>query len=102
MSRPDSCPNCGSRGIRAHTGGYCQDCGEPLTTPTTPARRELPPHGPGCKPLAGLKSSRFPGEPRYVCAANCPRKRALAQLDRSVDDAAPQRRRRQRAQKRAC
>ena len=41
----------------------------------------LPAHGPGCKPLA-LPSRRFPGEPRYVCAANCPRRKALARMDR--------------------
>jgi len=93
MSRPDSCPNCGSRSIRARTGSYCQDCGESLTTLTSLAPRELPPHGPGCKPLAGLKSSRFPGDLRYVCAANCPRRRALAQLDRSLNEtSAPGRR----------
>lgn len=82
MSRPDCCAHCGSRSIRAHTGSYCQDCREPLTAPTASAQHELPAHGPGCKPLDGLTSTRFPGEPRYVCAANCPRKRALAELDR--------------------
>lgn len=51
---------------------------------TTP---RLPPHGPGCKPLP-LRSSRFAGELRYVCAANCPRKKALAKLDREADDRA--------------
>jgi hypothetical protein len=87
MSRPDSCPHCGSRGIRAHTGTYCQECGEPLTPPPSP-HHELPAHGPGCRPLAGLKSTRFPNEPRYICAANCPRKRALAQVDSAADTAA--------------
>jgi endogenous inhibitor of DNA gyrase (YacG/DUF329 family) len=24
------CPHCGSRAGRAHTGTYCQECGEPL------------------------------------------------------------------------
>jgi hypothetical protein len=56
--------------------------GEQGAPTTARAQPELPPHGPGCKPVAGLRSSRFPDEPRYVCAANCPRKRALAELDR--------------------
>jgi len=38
---------------------------------------ELPAHGPGCKPMAGA-SSRAEGERRYICAAGCPRPRALA------------------------
>lgn len=38
--------------------------------------RDYPPHGPGCKPLESW-SQRFAGERQYVCAANCPRKRAL-------------------------
>jgi hypothetical protein len=39
---------------------------------------ELPDHGPGCRPLSGLCSARFPDEPRYVCTPNCPRRNALA------------------------
>jgi hypothetical protein len=39
---------------------------------------KLPAHGPGCLPLTGLRSARFPHEPRYICAANCPRRQALA------------------------
>jgi hypothetical protein len=39
---------------------------------------QLPAHGPGCRPLTGLRSARFPDEPRYICAANCPRRQALA------------------------
>lgn len=35
-----------------------------------------PDHGPGCKETIQM-SRRFPGEHRYVCAANCPRKRYL-------------------------
>lgn len=42
---------------------------------------QLPGHGPGCRPLA-VRSARFPREQRYVCAANCPRRKALAQFDR--------------------
>jgi len=45
--------------------------------PTKPTSAELPPHGPGCTPMA-LASNWFEGEQRYVCAANCPRWRALA------------------------
>jgi hypothetical protein len=37
----------------------------------------LPDHGPGCKPIAGSHSRRFPGEPRYICTARCPRQRAM-------------------------
>ncbi len=39
---------------------------------------QLPAHGPGCRPLTGLRSGRFPDEPRYICAASCPRRQALA------------------------
>jgi len=38
----------------------------------------IPAHGPGCRPLAGTSSARFPDEPRYVCTPNCPRRQALA------------------------
>lgn len=41
-------------------------------------RAQIPGHGPGCKPIEGSKSPRFPGEPQYVCATNCPRRRALS------------------------
>ena len=37
----------------------------------------VPGHGPGCKRLDQM-SRRFDGEHRYVCAANCPRKKWLA------------------------
>lgn len=40
----------------------------------------LPPHGPGCLPTIG-RSTRFPGEPRYICTATCPRASALARRD---------------------
>lgn len=39
---------------------------------------ELPDHGPGCRPLSGLRSARFPDESRYLCTPNCPRRNALA------------------------
>jgi hypothetical protein len=41
-------------------------------------RATVPKHGPGCRPLAGTRSIRFPGEPQYVCTARCPRRDALA------------------------
>ncbi len=42
---------------------------------------KLPPHGPGCKPLAGAHNFRDPGQPRYVCAPGCPHRRTLAELE---------------------
>lgn len=40
MSRPDLCPNCGAS-TTAHTGSYCQECGEPLVQrPKRNARSE--------------------------------------------------------------
>jgi hypothetical protein len=39
---------------------------------------QLPGHGPGCRPLTGLRSARFPEERRYICTPNCPRREALA------------------------
>ena len=41
MPRPDHCPNCGSGAITAHTGSYCEECGEPLRA--EPRRADLPP-----------------------------------------------------------
>jgi hypothetical protein len=40
---------------------------------------QLPAHGPGCRPLTGLRSFRLPDEPRFICTPNCPRRNALAQ-----------------------
>lgn len=28
--RPSECPTCGDRGVRAHTGTYCEHCGETI------------------------------------------------------------------------
>lgn len=51
---------------------------------TIPADKDpVPEHSPGCKPT-GMASRRFPGEPRYVCAANCPRRVFLARLDNQL------------------
>ena len=49
---------------------------------------EAPAHGPGCKPLA-MSSSRFAGDPRYLCAPNCPRRRWLARHDNPAADRWP-------------
>lgn len=35
--RPDSCPHCGAS-TSAHTGSYCQVCGEPLMPPASEFR----------------------------------------------------------------
>lgn len=40
----------------------------------------LPAHGPGCQPTIQA-SRRFPGEPRYICVASCPRRKALDAID---------------------
>lgn len=37
----------------------------------------VPDHGPGCQPIEGTHSRRFPGEPQYVCVTGCPRRRYL-------------------------
>jgi hypothetical protein len=73
---------------------------EVLSSQTLP-HAVLPAHGPGCQPLTGLRSARFPDEPRYICSANCPRRNALAHevgsiprdldLDRRPDLASPSR-----------
>lgn len=36
--RPDLCPRCGAS-TTAHTGTYCQECGEPLTKDEKPLPR---------------------------------------------------------------
>jgi hypothetical protein len=40
------------------------------------ATEPLPPaHGPGCKAIAGTHSFRHPGEERWLCTPNCPRRK---------------------------
>lgn len=40
MTRPTSCPNCGAS-TTAHTGPYCHECGENLTSKPVPIGRRL-------------------------------------------------------------